>query len=75
MARIDIAPGEGEEGTRLFQARPELGAAMTALSRAVLEHSQLPVRERGKSCACALRRSINALFDWPPALHRRCRTI
>ena len=46
MARIDIAPGEGEEGTRLFQARPELGAAMTALSRAVLQHSQLPVRER-----------------------------
>lgn len=46
MARIDIAPGEGAEGTRLFQARPELGAAMTALSRAVLEHSQLPVRER-----------------------------
>ena len=46
MARIDIAPGEGEEGTRLFQARPDLGAAMTALSRAVLQHSQLPVRER-----------------------------
>ena len=46
MARIDIAPGEGEESTRLFQARPELGAAMTALSRAVLQHSQLPVRER-----------------------------
>ncbi len=46
MARIDIAPGEGSEGSRLFQARPELGAAMTALSRAVLQHSQLPVRER-----------------------------
>ena len=46
MARIDIAPGDGEESTRLFQPRPELGAAMTALSRAVLEHSQLPVRER-----------------------------
>ncbi|MCY3921522.1 MAG: carboxymuconolactone decarboxylase family protein [Chloroflexota bacterium] len=46
MARIDIAPGEGEESSRLFQARPELGAAMSALSRAVIEHSQLPVRER-----------------------------
>ncbi|MCY4618382.1 MAG: carboxymuconolactone decarboxylase family protein [Chloroflexi bacterium] len=46
MARIDIAPGEGEESTRLFKPRPELGAAMTALSRAVVEHSQLPVRER-----------------------------
>ena len=46
MARIDIAPGEGAESTRLFLPRPELGAAMTALSRAVLEHSQLPVRER-----------------------------
>ena len=46
MARIDIAPGEGEESTRLFKPRPELGAAMTALSRAVVEHSQSPVRER-----------------------------
>ena len=46
MARIEIAPGEGAESTRLFPARPELGAALTALSRAVLEHSQLPVRER-----------------------------
>lgn len=46
MARIDIAPGEGEESARLFRPRPELGAAMAALSRAVIEHSQLPVRER-----------------------------
>lgn len=46
MARIDIAPGAGEESTRLFQPRPELGAAMTGLSRAIMKHSQLPVRER-----------------------------
>ena len=46
MARIDITAGEGEESSRLFLPRPELGAAMQALSLAVLKHSQLPVRER-----------------------------
>ena len=74
MARIEIAPGEGEESTRLFQPRPELGAAMTALSRRSWSTVSCPCAN-AKSCACASPKSINVPFDWTPALHRRCRTV
>ena len=45
MPRIDIPDGPGEERARMWQLRPELGAAAEVLSRVVQEESILPVRE------------------------------
>ena len=45
MARVDLPAGPGEDRERMWQLRPELGAAAEALSRVVQERSIIPVRE------------------------------
>ena len=46
MARIELAPGKGEEPGRLFQRAPHVSGPAAALSGAVYEKSRLPVRLR-----------------------------
>ncbi len=46
MARVRLAPGEGEETERLFGMAPHVGGPASALAGAIYERSQLPVRLR-----------------------------
>ena len=46
MARIELVPGDEEETARLFQLAPHVSGPAAALSWAVYEKSQLPVRLR-----------------------------
>ena len=46
MARIRLAPGDGDELSRLFPMVPHVGEAASALSGAVYQRSNLPVRLR-----------------------------
>jgi AhpD family alkylhydroperoxidase len=46
VARIDVPPGDGPEIVRIWGLRPEMCKAVTALTDAVYERSQLPPRER-----------------------------
>ncbi len=46
MARIDLAPGDADETERLFKLAPHVSGPAAALSWAVYEKSQLPVRLR-----------------------------
>jgi alkylhydroperoxidase family enzyme len=46
MARIELLPGEGDETARLFNLAPHVSEPAAALSWAVYEKSQLPVRLR-----------------------------
>jgi len=46
MARIDVPEGAGPEIYRVWSLRPDMSAAVTKLSDAVYEKSQLPARVR-----------------------------
>ena len=46
MARIEVPDGDGLEARRIWQVAPLIGAGMHAMSKAIHEHSSLPVRER-----------------------------
>ena len=46
MARIELAPGEGEETERLFKLAPHVSKSAAALSWTVYDDSKLPVRLR-----------------------------
>ncbi len=46
MARIQLASGDTEETQRLFELAPHVSAPAAALSFAIYEKSQLPVRLR-----------------------------
>ena len=46
MARIRLAPGDGEETERLFKLAPHVSGAAASLSWTVYDHSRLPVRLR-----------------------------
>ena len=46
MARIQLAPGSGEETERLFGLAPHVGGPAAALSAAVYGDSKLSVRLR-----------------------------
>ena len=46
MARIPVPEGDGLESKRIWQIAPLMAAGVHAMSKAVYEHSSLPVRER-----------------------------
>lgn len=46
MARIDVPDGEGPEIYRVWSLRPEMSKAVTELSDAVYNKSELAARER-----------------------------
>jgi alkylhydroperoxidase family enzyme len=46
MARIDVPDGPGDEAVRIWALRPDMAAAVGALSDAAYKLSRLPARER-----------------------------
>lgn len=60
MARIHVPPGEGLETHRVWNMVPEMGAAVSKLSRAVYKESRLPARLRE-----AVRMRVAQLNDCP----------
>ena len=60
MARIDVPDGDGPELMRVWSLRPEMSEAVTRLSNAVYQKSQLPARERE-----AVRMRIAQINDCP----------
>ncbi|MGI9596093.1 MAG: hypothetical protein ACR2QK_08035 [Acidimicrobiales bacterium] len=46
MARIDVPEGDGIEASRIFKLAPHIGKGLGAMSKAIYEQCNLPVRER-----------------------------
>jgi alkylhydroperoxidase family enzyme len=60
MARLKLPDGDGSERTRLWQLRPEIGAAADQLATAIYQSTTLPLRVRE-----AVRYRIARINDCP----------